>query len=83
MGTPRDLKRLDFGADPDTDLKVQAIRVVDLVLLGPVMVFAATRCDALPKPLRIFLALSGVATSVFNGANLARAADKRAASRGR
>lgn len=78
----KDLQRFDFGANPDTDIKVQAIRVVDVVVLGPTMVAAAYHAKRLPKLLRWFLGISGVATTVFNGVNLARAADARAA-RGR
>lgn len=71
---------LDFGARPDTDPKVQLIRTVDVLLLGPTMIAAAVRSD-LPKPLRYFLGVAGAATIVFNGVNLAIAADRSARGR--
>ena len=47
----------------DSDL-FQAVRLVDVFLLGPVMIRASRN---LPGPAGSFLAIAGVATIVFNG----------------
>jgi hypothetical protein len=47
---------------------IQAVRVIDVLILGPAMIYAATQ---LPKNgfLSAFLAISGACTVVFNGIN--------------
>jgi len=45
---------------------VQAVRVVDVVVLGPVMIFAGNKIGGIAGT---FLAASGVATILFNGLN--------------
>lgn len=68
------LARNAFGAAPDTSVQVQVIRLVDVFLLGPTMLtFAATSRDRAPLVARAFLGAAGLATIVFNGANLYRA----------
>lgn len=53
--------------------KTQAVRLFDVFVLGPFMVWASGRLDA-PAGARAFLLLSGVATIVFNGLNFLRIA---------
>lgn len=45
---------------------VQAVRLVDVFLLGPVMIYSAAKADTLPAGVRLFLGFSGAATIVFN-----------------
>jgi len=52
--------------------KTQAVRLVDVFLLGPFMVWAGTRRSALPDWARAALVISGVATVVYNGRNYLR-----------
>lgn len=49
----------------------QNIRLVDVFVLGPAMIWAGT-FKALPPVLRIVLIVSGALTMVFNGANYVR-----------
>ncbi len=44
----------------------QAVRVVDVVVLGPIMLRIGKRVRG---PVGTFLALAGIATIVFNGIN--------------
>ena len=48
--------------------KTQVIRIIDVVVIGPVMIAAATNKHLHPA-LRISLAVFGVATMVYNGYN--------------
>lgn len=49
----------------------QAVRLVDVFVLAPVMVYASMN-KSLPKGVRAILFVSGVATAVFNGRNYLR-----------
>lgn len=49
-------------------MKSQTVRLVDVFALGPFMVWAASR-SSLPPWARSVLALSGVATIVYNAHN--------------
>ncbi len=54
---------------------VQAVRVADVVALGPAMVAGAVAAKGkLPGAVRAFLGISGVATILFNGYRLLRVA---------
>ena len=50
-------------------MKTQTIRLVDVFLLGPFMLWVATRKTAVPTPARIILGVSGIGTVVYNGIN--------------
>jgi hypothetical protein len=47
-------------------MKSQGVRIVDVLVLGPFMVWAATRPRALPGWARAALVVGGVATIVYN-----------------
>ena len=46
---------------------VQAVRVLDVVAIGPAMVWGAVAARRLPMPVRVFLGASGILTVLFNG----------------
>ena len=50
--------------------KAQGVRLIDVFLLGPAMIYAGSRLKN--RNMAIFLALSGIGTILFNGANYAR-----------
>ena len=50
------------------DGKAQAVRAIDVLALGPFMVFMSTKVEA-PKGARFILALAGAATMTYNGRN--------------
>lgn len=58
-------------------MKTQAIRVIDVVALGPFLVGAGARARSLPTWARIALIVSGVATVAYNGVNLAAVHEAR------
>lgn len=45
---------------------VQYVRILDVILVGPMLLFAASH-RTLPQWLRISLAVTGIATVVYNG----------------
>lgn len=49
--------------------KSQLVRLVDVFVLGPFMVWYAWRTDDVPAWARAAMAASGVATVVYNGRN--------------
>lgn len=51
--------------------KAQGVRLFDVLLLGPVMIYAGTQLKR-NKNLGLFLSLSGLGTIAFNGANYVR-----------
>jgi hypothetical protein len=51
-----------------TSKRYQEIRLVDIFVLAPTMVYAAT-FKSLPNYIRIILFVSGFCTLVFNGKN--------------
>lgn len=67
----------DFGGCPDDDPKVQAIRFIDLYFMGPAMMWIAVTHPTAPKWLKAFIFVSGVGTSLFNGANFMRCLDRQ------
>ena len=67
----------DFGGCPDDDPKVQVIRTIDLFVMGPAMIWIGATHPTAPKWLKVFIVASGIGTSVFNGANLARCIDRK------
>lgn len=52
--------------------KTQIVRVLDVVAIGPVMIWAAVSTEKLPDWARLFLGISGVATIFYNGRNWLR-----------
>ena len=58
---------------PAADLPgTQLVRVLDVLALGPFLVWAGAAKSGLPRPARAALAISGIATILFNGINLVR-----------
>jgi len=55
-----------IGDDP---MKAQSVRLVDVFVLGPFMVWAGLRATTLPEWARTALVVSGILTVVYNGAN--------------
>lgn len=49
--------------------KSQAVRVIDMVFVAPVLVYAATTKNNLSEPLKIILFTIGIATFVYNANN--------------
>ena len=56
-------------AELNRTVKTQQIRLMDVFLLGPFMVYSATLIPEKHKEARAILAASGVLTSLFNGIN--------------
>lgn len=59
--------------DPITEIidangKTQFVRLLDVFLIGPLMIYAAWKCP-LPQPQRMILLISGFATVIYNGRN--------------
>lgn len=50
-------------------MKTQTIRLIDVFVLGPFMVWYAVRSTRMPTVARAALAATGVATSLYNGRN--------------
>ena len=57
--------------------KTQTIRLVDVFVLGPVMVWLSTQKGPLPTWARTFLLVPGVATVGYNARNYLRQEAKR------
>lgn len=55
-------------------MKTQAVRVIDVIALGPLMLWIASR-ERVPEWARFALAVGGVATIVYNAANYAAERD--------
>jgi hypothetical protein len=49
--------------------KSQAVRLVDVFVLGPFMAWFGWRAEAMPAWARVALVASGVATVAYNGRN--------------
>ena len=50
-------------------VKSQQVRLIDVFLLGPAMVYVALQAKKAPPLIRGFVAVSGVATTFYNGIN--------------
>lgn len=59
-------------AYPSTIGKTQEVRLVDVFLLGPFMVWFATVAQGVPQWAKIALAVSGVLTTLYNGHHFIR-----------
>lgn len=70
--TRRRLLSPDFGGCPDDDPKVQIVRTIDLFVMGPAMVWIGATHPTAPPIVKAFIVVSGIGTSLFNGANLVR-----------
>lgn len=53
---------------------VQAVRVLDVVAIGPAMIAGAVGAKRLPSVVRLLLGVSGAATILFNGYRFLRVA---------
>ena len=58
-----------IGRAPGLWRKSQPIRLVDVFLLGPFMVWVGARARGIPMAARLALIAAGAATVVFNGLN--------------
>lgn len=54
-------------------MKTQTIRLVDVFLLGPLMIAIAQKASGISDAERSALALTGLATIVYNGVNWLKA----------
>lgn len=54
-------------------MKPQAVRVADVLLIGPAMIVGGYQLQRRGSTLGTFLLLTGVATVVYNGSNYIRA----------
>ncbi len=61
----------------ECDVKGQAVRLVDVFVLGPFMIWFAARAHGMPASARVALAVGGATTIVFNGVNYMRLRDAR------
>lgn len=52
-------------------MKTQTVRLIDVWLIGPLLLYAATRRQP-SRPVRQLLAFTGAATILYNGANYLR-----------
>lgn len=50
-------------------MKAQPIRLVDVFILGPFMMWTGFNAKAIPAWAKVGLVLAGVATIVYNGTN--------------
>ena len=57
---------------PDELGKAQSVRLYDVFLLGPFMIWAATQSKPLPRWAKATLFVSGVATIIYNLNNYGR-----------
>lgn len=48
--------------------KSQFVRMLDVMILGPAMIYAGTD-KVIPKPLKLLLLLTGIGTVIYNGRN--------------
>lgn len=60
----------------ECDVKGQAVRLVDVFVLGPFMMWVGIRARGIPDPARAIMIMSGASTVVFNGANYLRLRDQ-------
>lgn len=58
-------------------MKAQAIRVADVVAIGPLMIYFGTKARSVPRPLRTAMVLFGVGTIVYNGLNFLAVKQRR------
>ncbi len=52
--------------------KTQNVRLIDVFLLGPVMIWAGYKVQKVNNPVAFFLAISGLMTVAYNGDNYLR-----------
>lgn len=50
-------------------MNIQTIRLIDVFLIGPAMMYVAATAQGIPGTLRWFLAFTGLMTVVYNGHN--------------
>jgi hypothetical protein len=56
----------------ECDVKGQGIRLVDVFVLGPFMIWVGVKAEGIPTWAKYTMVASGVATIAFNGANYLR-----------
>lgn len=49
--------------------KSQAIRLLDILILAPFLIYAGVKKSTLPNYIRTGLVITGVATALYNGRN--------------
>lgn len=54
--------------NPD-QVKAQPIRLVDVFILGPFMIWSGMNAKTIPKWAQVGLVIAGTATIVYNGSN--------------
>lgn len=70
--TPTNINLRQFTAIANGELqKSQLLRLIDVFVLGPFMIYAAMQKDP-PALLRAGLAIAGVATILYNARNYSR-----------
>lgn len=57
---------------PPCDVKGQGIRLVDVFLLGPFMIWYGVKSEDVPEAARFAMIAAGFGTILFNGVNLLR-----------
>ena len=58
-------------------MKAQAIRVLDVVVIGPLMIYAGVNAKAISPELKAFLVVAGAGTVIYNGANFLKKRQRR------
>jgi len=58
-------------------MKTQTIRLIDVFVLGPGMIYYAMKWKGPPRAARLALALTGIATVIYNGKNYLREEEKK------
>lgn len=48
-------------------MNIQTIRLIDVFLIGPAMMYVAVTAQGIPGTLRWFLAFTGLMTVIYNG----------------
>lgn len=74
MPLPVDYVPTDYDLDgnycPAMLVKSQQVRLIDIFILGPAMVYVAVNSkQKVPDLIRAFVCVSGVATTLYNGVN--------------
>lgn len=57
-------------------MKPQNVRLWDIFVIGPVLMYTGLQYTDLPDPLRAFLFGSGLGTTLYNGYNYMRAQEE-------
>ena len=66
-----------MNPEPEPLVKSQSVRLLDVFVLGPLMVYAATKLPKRSRPLAYALGFFGVTTVLYNAKNYAEIAARR------